>query len=301
MAKNIHTDIIMNKNKDWVSAVIIDDDDSETELLETELLETELLDTELLDTELLEKEEKEEKEITGVKEKSVIKKRNVQQPLKWFFKEDPNVIEFGIDEAGRGPMFGRVYAGVVILPKDDSFDHSLMKDSKKFTSKNNKKIQEVAEYIKANAIAWAVEYEDESKIDEVNILQATQMAMHKGIKTILKAKAEANTENTLLLVDGNYFKPYMTLNKTKTKLEKLKYEMIKGGDNKYTSIAAASILAKVERDKYIEELCIQNPELAERYAIDSNKGYGSKKHMDGIKQYGITKWHRRTFGICKEY
>jgi len=198
-------------------------------------------------------------------------------------------------------MFGRVYAGVVILPKDDSFDHSLMKDSKKFTSKNNKKIQEVAEYIKANAIAWAVEYEDEAKIDEVNILQATQSAMHKGIKTILKAKAEANTDNTLLLVDGNYFKPYTTLNKAKTKLEKLRYEMIEGGDNKYTAIAAASILAKVERDRYIEELCIQNPELVERYAIDSNKGYGSKKHMDGIKQYGITKWHRRTFGICKEY
>ena len=74
-----------------------------------------------------------------------------------------------------------------------------------------------------------------------------------------------------------------------------------GGDNKYTSIAAASILAKVSRDKYIEELCIQNPELIERYSIDSNKGYGSKKHMEGIKKYGITKWHRKTFGICKQF
>ena len=288
MTKN--TSIIMNKNKDWVSAVIIEDDDSDKELLEEEEMEIVV-------------KVKKEKKVKEVKEEVVKekRKRNVQQPLKWFFNEDPNVIEMGIDEAGRGPMFGRVYAGVVILPKDDSFDHSLMKDSKKFTSKNNKKIQEVAEYIKANAIAWAVEYEDEAKIDEVNILQATQSAMHKGIKTILKAKPEANTDNTLLLVDGNYFKPYMTLNNTKTKLEKLKYEMIEGGDNKYTAIAAASILAKVERDKYIEELCIQNPELIERYAIDSNKGYGSKKHMDGIKQYGITKWHRRTFGICKEY
>ena len=287
MTKN--TSIIMNKNKDWVSAVIIEDDDSVNELLEEEM-------------EIVVKVKK-EKKVKEVKEEVVKekRKRNVQQPLKWFFNEDPNVIEMGIDEAGRGPMFGRVYAGVVILPKDDSFDHSLMKDSKKFTSKNNKKIQEVAEYIKEHAIEWAVEYEDEAKIDEVNILQATQSAMHKGIKTILKAKSEANTENTLLLVDGNYFKPYMTLNNTKTKLEKLKYEMIEGGDNKYTAIAAASILAKVERDKYIEELCIQNPELIERYAIDSNKGYGSKKHMDGIKQYGITKWHRRTFGICKEY
>ena len=77
--------------------------------------------------------------------------------------------------------------------------------------------------------------------------------------------------------------------------------MIKGGDNKYTSIAAASILAKVARDKYISELCEENPELIERYSINTNKGYGSKKHMDGILKYGISKWHRKTFGICKNY
>jgi ribonuclease HII len=294
----------MNKNKDWVSAVIIDDDDSDKEVLEVkkvfkkERVKKERVKKEVILEEVSEEVLEEVEKAVVVKEKSK-KKRNVQQPLKWFFNEDTNVIEMGIDEAGRGPMFGRVYAGVVILPKDDSFNHSLMKDSKKFH--NKKKLEEAAEYIKANAIAWAVEYEDETKIDEVNILQATQLAMHKGIKSILKDKVEANTDNTLLLVDGNYFKPYMTLNKTKTKLEKLRYEMIEGGDNKYTAIAAASILAKVERDRYIEELCIQNPELVERYAIDSNKGYGSKKHMDGIKQYGITKWHRRTFGICKEY
>jgi ribonuclease HII len=211
--------------------------------------------------------------------------------------------EIGIDEAGRGPMFGRVYAGVVVLPKDDSFDHSQMKDSKKFHSK--KKIEQVAEYIKANAIAWAVEYEDEQTIDEINILQATQSAMHKGIKTILKQIkdqtiiVDINIDNILLLVDGNYFKPYTTINKTTTKT--IKYQLIEGGDNKYSSIAAASILAKVERDKYINELCVLNPELIEKYGIDSNKGYGVKKHIDGIKQHGITKWHRKTFGICKEF
>jgi ribonuclease HII len=298
MAKNTHTSIIMNKNKDWVSAVIIDDDDSDKEVLEVKKVVKKVrVKKEKVKEEVILVEVSEEVLEEAVKKEK--RKRNVQQPLKWFFNEDVNVIEMGIDEAGRGPMFGRVYAGVVILPKDDSFNHSLMKDSKKFH--NKKKLEEAAEYIKANAIAWAVEYEDETKIDEVNILQATQLAMHKGIKSILKDKVEANTDNTLLLVDGNYFKPYMTLNKSKTKLEKLRYEMIEGGDNKYTAIAAASILAKVERDRYIEELCIQNPELVERYAIDSNKGYGSKKHMDGIKQYGITKWHRRTFGICKEY
>ena len=79
------------------------------------------------------------------------------------------------------------------------------------------------------------------------------------------------------------------------------YTTIEGGDNKYASIAAASILAKVERDKYIEELCQENPELINHYAIDSNKGYGAKKHIAGIKEHGITIWHRRSFGICKNY
>ena len=92
----------------------------------------------------------------------------------------------GIDEAGRGPMFGRVYSGAVVLPKDDSFDHFKMKDSKKFTSKNPKKIQEVADYIKEHALAWAVEYEDERVIDDINILQATQSAMHKAIRSVMR-------------------------------------------------------------------------------------------------------------------
>ena len=223
------------------------------------------------------------------------------------YMHEQGTIEIGADEAGRGPMLGRVYSGAVVLPKDDSFDHFKMKDSKKFTSKNSKKIQEVAEYIKENAIAWAVEYEDEKVIDEINILQATQSAMHKAIKSVIKQLTEKtdvldpNFNNLLLLIDGNYFKQLTILNKGKTKLVTVNYETVEGGDNKFTAIAAASILAKVERDKYIDELCKENPELIERYGIDSNKGYGSKKHMDGIKTYGITKWHRRTFGICKTY
>ena len=270
------------KNDDWVNAVIIDED-SEEEVGEVfEIIPKKKGIIEKVIPELLQK-----------------RKKNVQQPLKKYYNEDINIIEFGIDEAGRGPMFGRVYAGLAILPKDDSFEHSQMKDSKKFHSK--KKIEQVAEYIKKNAIAWAVEYEDEQTIDDINILQATQSAMHKCIKNVLNQLKIEDTSKLLLLVDGNYFKPYSVINSTKTKIDYIKYEMIEGGDNKYTSIAAASILAKVERDKYIEELCLQNPELVERYGIDSNKGYGSKKHMDGIKQYGITKWHRKTFGICKEY
>lgn len=221
--------------------------------------------------------------------------------LKKFYHLDTNIIEIGADEVGRGPMFGRVYSGAVVLPKDDSFHHFKMKDSKKFTSKNSKKIQETAEYIKNNAIAWAVEYEDERVIDEINILQATQSAMHKAIRSVMKQIKNLDTNNLLLIIDGNYFKPLTICNKKTNRIENAKYETVEGGDNKYTAIAAASILAKVERDKYIEELCLENPELVERYAIDSNKGYGSKRHIDGIKQYGITKWHRRTFGICKTF
>lgn len=217
--------------------------------------------------------------------------------LKIMYNDD-KCMEIGVDEAGRGPLFGRVYAGAVVLPKDDSFNHYLMKDSKKFHSK--KKIEEVAEYIKMNALAWSVEYEDEQKIDEINILQSTQLAMHNAIKNVIKQLKDKNinVDDILLLVDGNYFNPIISINSTKTKMNYMKHVTIEGGDNKYTSIAAASILAKVARDKYIDDLCSENPELIERYGIDTNKGYGTKKHMDGIKQYGITKWHRKSFKPC---
>ena len=209
-------------------------------------------------------------------------------------QEDPNTIEIGVDEAGRGPLFGRVYVAAVILPKDMSFDHSKMKDSKKFHSK--KKIQEVAEYIKTHAIAWTVSYEDERTIDDINILQATQLSMHKSIlKTIEKSYSFDNCKKKYqLLIDGNYFKPFSDKSYLKH-AESIETICIEGGDNKYSAIAAASILAKVARDQYIEELCNENPELDLHYSILSNKGYGAKKHLEGINQHGITIWHRRSF------
>lgn len=284
------------KNDEWVSAVIIDDDEEDDLKLDEETVNEEPFEI----TPISKRRTK--NNVSTVEEGQTVvqkKKRNIQQALKICYDNNTSIIELGIDEAGRGPMFGRVYAGLVVLPKDNSIDHSQMKDSKKFHSK--KKIEQVAEYIKDNATAWAVEYEDEQTIDDINILQATQSAMHKCIKTVLTKLPDIPIESLLLLVDGNYFKPYTTLNKTKTKMETIKYQLIEGGDNKYTSIAAASILAKVERDKYIDELCEQNPTLSEYYSIDSNKGYGAKKHLDGIKEHGITIWHRRSFGICKNY
>jgi len=296
--------ISKSKKNNWVSAVIIDDDDetpSENVVMPT------LINNETTIETIVKVEKKQRKprvkSVKTTEEKSEKKEKVVDTTclLTKFYHSESSIIEIGADEAGRGPMFGRVYSGAVVLPKDDSFDHYKMKDSKKFTSKNNNKIQEVADYIKANAIAWAVEYEDERVIDDINILQATQSAMHKAIRSVLRQIKDLDTNNLFLLIDGNYFKQLTVFNKSNNRIENAKFETIEGGDNKFTSIAAASILAKVERDKYIEELCIENPELIEKYGIDSNKGYGSKTHMDGIRKHGITKWHRRTFGLCKEF
>lgn len=235
----------------------------------------------------------------------ISKSKIIQPLLKKCHTEDENVFEIGVDEVGRGPLFGRVYTAAVILPKDDSFDCSMVKDSKKFHSK--KKIIEASEYIKKNALAWYISYENEKKIDDINILQATQQSMHNSIlevrkqyNIILKEKEKDNYSYSLL-IDGNYFKPVTILNKKTNKIEIIPYITVEGGDNKYASIAAASILAKVERDKYIEKMCEEFPTLSQHYGIDSNKGYGAKRHIDGIKEHGITIWHRRSFGICKSF
>lgn len=215
---------------------------------------------------------------------------------------DKNIIEIGVDEAGRGPLFGRVYTAAVILPKDDSFDFSKVKDSKKFHSK--KKIQEAYTYIKEHSLAWSITYSDEQTIDQINILQATQESMHQsihGARHQYMEKYPASHYDFHLLVDGNYFNPITLFNKNTNKIETLPHTTVEGGDNTYACIAAASILAKVERDTYIEELCEQHPDLSEKYGINTNKGYGAKKHLDGIKEHGITPWHRKTFAPCKYY
>ena len=260
--------------------------------------------------EIIDDSDNEEEYIIIPKTKKVTtRKLKTPQPiLKKCYNEDDNVYEIGVDEVGRGPLFGRVYTAAVILPKDDRFDCSMVKDSKKFHSK--KKIEEASNYVKENALAWYISFEDEKVVDEINILQATQTSMHKSILEVKKqynkilkdaGKEEKKDYSYSLLIDGNYFKPITYLNKKTNKIETIPHVTVEGGDNKYASIAAASILAKVERDKYIDQLCEQNPTLSEYYGIDSNKGYGAKRHIDGIKEHGITIWHRRSFGICKNY
>ena len=203
--------------------------------------------------------------------------------LKSYLYED--TLEVGLDEAGRGPLFGRVYVGGVILPPNDNlFNYSLIKDSKKLSEKNR---QIAYDYIKDNAIDWVIHYKDEKYIDKHNIFAANYTAMHEAVDKLLVRPEH-------ILVDGNYFKPYCDSNK-----DYISHTTVIKGDNMYTSIAAASILAKVERDNYIQELCDKYPKLDEYYGLRSNKGYGSQKHMEGIKKYGISPWHRKTFGICK--
>jgi len=212
--------------------------------------------------------------------------------------------EIGIDEVGRGPLFGRVYSAAVILPKNNNFKFEILKDSKKFSSK--KKLLEVYNYIKENAICYSYAWENEDIIDKNNILATTHKCMHKCIGNILNKMdiiyneySKSYNSKYFLLIDGNNFKNYTYYNENTSTLENINHVCIEGGDNKYCSIAAASIIAKVERDKYIEKLCEKNEELILYYDLLNNKGYGTKKHLDGIKKYGITNMHRKSFGICK--
>jgi ribonuclease HII len=208
-------------------------------------------------------------------------------------------IEIGVDEAGRGPMFGRVYVGAVVLPKDVKlFDFSKMKDSKKFTSEA--KIKEAAEYIKKHAIAWSVVYAEHDEIDRVNIRRTTIDCMHRAIRETICEKLHTTGDKAYLLIDGNDFIPMMELINGESYVQ-IPHICVESGDNTYAAIAAASILAKVARDEYIGEMCKEHPELCEKYDLANNKGYGTKKHMDGIREHGITRWHRRSFGVCKEF
>ena len=208
----------------------------------------------------------------------------------------PGIVEAGIDEAGRGPMFGRVYAAAVVLPAEDDnsgFNFAMMKDSKKFSSK--KKIKEAYDHIKQYAKAYCVQFAEHDEIDTINIRNATMKAMHAAVKGL-------NVQPDHLLVDGCDFKPYIYIGEGEgDEYVSIANTCVEGGDNTYCSIAAASILAKVDRDQYIEEMCDKYPKLDEYYGLRSNKGYGCKRQMDGIREHGISRWHRRSFGICKTF
>tara|TARA_B100000902_G_C27262529_1_gene891632 strand:- start:409 stop:1140 length:732 start_codon:yes stop_codon:yes gene_type:complete len=216
------------------------------------------------------------------------------------FYDDENKYEISIDEAGRGCLFGRVYIACVVLPKDSTkFDGTNIKDSKKFSSK--KKLNEVAEYIKENALAWCVEYIDADVIDNINILKSVMQGMHNCIRNTISnietnIDVDSKLEDFSAIVDGNYFTPYMVFNEETSCMNELSAATVEQGDAKYMGIAAASILAKTSRDAYMIEMCDKYPLLDDYYGFRKNVGYGTKQHREGIIEHGITRWHRRTFG-----
>ena len=201
-----------------------------------------------------------------------------------------NEIEVGLDEVARGCLIGRVYTCAVIWnpefePDEDNL-YLNIKDSKKLSKR---KREEIEQFIKDNVLDYHISYLDEKEIDKLNILQATMKSMHNSLNGL-----SINFDN--ILVDGKYFKPYMN-----QEGDFISHQCFEKGDSKFYSIACASILAKVEHDRYIKQLCEEYPELDEKYDLLSNMGYGTKKHIEGIKKYGISLFHRKTFGICKEY
>lgn len=181
------------------------------------------------------------------------------------------ILVCGIDEAGRGALSGPVTISSVILPKN--YYNPEIKDSKKLNYLKRKKL---FDEIKNVALDYVIVDVDNNKIDNVNILNATFFGMNKSIKKL-------NLSADIYLIDGNKFRTKMKLN----------YKCIVGGDNLYQSIAAASILSKVHRDKYMAKIGKRYPQ----FDWVNNKGYGTKKHINSIKKYGYTKYHRNTFKI----
>ena len=180
-------------------------------------------------------------------------------------------IEAGCDEAGRGCLAGSVYAAAVILP--DGYQNELLNDSKQLSEKKRYQLREI---IERDAVAWAVGIVTPDEIDQINILNASILAMHRALDQ-LKVRPEA------IIVDGNRFKPY----------KKLPHTTIVKGDGKYLAIAAASILAKTYRDDYMNQLAEEYPQ----YDWLSNKGYPTRKHREAIKQFGITPYHRKSYNL----
>jgi ribonuclease HII len=187
---------------------------------------------------------------------------------------DKNRIEAGCDEAGRGCLAGAVFAAAVILPLD--FKCEELNDSKQLSEKQRDFLRSIVE---KEALAWAVGIVSPQKIDEINILNASFLAMHRALDR-LKIQPQH------LLIDGNRFKKYKTIPHT----------AIVKGDGKYLSIAAASILAKTHRDEYMLHLHEEFPQ----YDWKNNKGYPTKKHRQGIKDFGTTTYHRLSFNLLPD-
>ena len=184
---------------------------------------------------------------------------------------DNTCIEAGVDEAGRGCYAGPVFAAAVILPK--KFHHPLLNDSKKVSASHRDVLRTV---IENEAVAWAVAMVDNLEIDKINILRASFKAMHLAIEQL-------TLKPNFLLIDGNRFNPF----------PHIEHRCFVKGDGRYASIAAASILAKTHRDEYMNLLHRE----FNMYGWEKNKGYGTLLHRNAIAEYGLSKYHRKSFNI----
>jgi ribonuclease HII len=197
------------------------------------------------------------------------------------YKDDDN-IEVGLDEAGRGCLYGRLYVGAVVFSNemDDFFDHGAalnqIKDSKVITKR---KRDILYDYIQECALDKAVAYATAAEVDKYNVLQADLNTMHKALDSL-------QVPVQRVLVDGDHWRPY----------KDTEGYAIVDGDAQYLAIAAAGILAKVARDRYVEEVVAANPDLDTKYGLGSNMGYGTAVHMKGLSEHGATDEHRRSFG-----
>ena len=187
---------------------------------------------------------------------------------------EPGRLEAGCDEAGRGPLAGPVYAAAVILPP--GFHHPLLNDSKKMSEKAREQLRPI---IEAEAVAWAVEAVSAREIDTLNILWASVTGMQRAVMQLNPAPA-------FLLIDGNKFRPFGPYGPGD-------YRTVVHGDATYASIAAASVLAKTYRDDFMRRLAREYP----GYGWERNMGYPTAEHIEAIRKYGFTPWHRKSFHV----
>jgi ribonuclease HII len=196
------------------------------------------------------------------------------------YKED-DAIEVGLDEAGRGCLFGRLYVGAVVFSNEyeDFFDHGAMlkeiKDSKLMTKR---KRDILYDYIQECALDKAVAYSEAAEVDALNVLQADLTCMHRALDALTVPLER-------VLVDGDHWRPY----------KDTEGHAIVDGDAQYLAIAAAGILAKVSRDRWVAEMVAAHPEWDAQYGFASNMGYGTAEHMKGLTEHGVTAEHRRSF------
>ena len=202
-------------------------------------------------------------------------------PLLRYYK-NPNILECGLDEAGQGPLLGRVYGAAVILNPEIEI-HPHLRDSKRMTPARRAVVRQWIE--EEGAVDYAVAWRDEKRIDAVNILNAKLEAWHDAI-------SQLNVEPEMLLVDGTQFREYWILGEEDRTIPSKTFVC---GDGLYASIAAASVLAKEYHDDYIKELCEKEPILDEHYDLLSNKGYGTARHIEGIQKWGPSSYHRMSF------